>query len=164
MRRGLQNGEYRVDVSRVRRDPELRWQCGQLDGEHGAASRVALHRNFASMFVDDAADDRKPDTGADARWFGAEERIEDARQQFRSNAGAVVGDVQGHARRRDAPGAQPDVAEAAARFNGLLGAVALVLWIEHDLQELRGVGQNRRQVRLQVQVHANAGKGQLVRA
>ncbi len=44
------------------------------------------------MFLDDIVRNVQPHSGADARWLGREEQIENARLNFRRNAGSIVRD------------------------------------------------------------------------
>ena len=87
-------------------------QRGQFDGQGGAVARLAFHADFSAVLLHDAVHDRKSQTRADARRFGREEWIENARDNLGWNPGTIVGDfhadaVAGKPPRADADAAMP---------------------------------------------------------
>src|SRR3954462_14550085 len=68
-------------------------RLGQRDRESGAAADFAVDGDAAAVALDDAVDDRQPQPTTFTYILGGEERAEDARQNLRRDAGAVVGDA-----------------------------------------------------------------------
>ena len=55
-------------------------------------ARLAVDRDGAIMFLDDAVADREAEAGPFAGWFGREKRLENLVPDFSRHAGPVVND------------------------------------------------------------------------
>src|SRR5580700_6197450 len=132
---------------------------GEIEGESGSLSGMALHTNLASMFLDDAVGDGKAEAGAAGltfarRSFSGKERIVNALNVLGGNAAPGVGHAHANALtvdRRDAQG-------AAAR-HGVFGVQEQVQ--EHLLQSSR-VALNGWQLRFWRVMHFDLGHLELV--
>src|ERR1700687_1370432 len=63
---------------------------GQLGAQLGPVPRLAFDAHLAAMLLNDSIDDRKSQARAHTHRLGREERIENARDDLRGNAGTVV--------------------------------------------------------------------------
>src|SRR5215470_10953364 len=107
------------------------WQC---DGQFGAALGSVPSRDLTAEILDDSIGDRQAEAETIADALGGEERIEDAADNLRFDAGAIVGHADQHCVVGGARGdPDPRIGLASDSVDGV------TYEIEDDLLELNGM-------------------------
>src|SRR5580658_6952788 len=126
----------------------------EIEGEGGSLPGMALHANLSGVFLDDAVGDGKAEAGAAGlafarRSLGGEERIVNALNMLRGNAGSGIGDADA-----DALPVERGHAQRAAARHGVFCVQEQVQ--EHLLQSSR-IALNGGQLRFRRVVHFDLG-------
>ena len=124
---------------------------------------LAFNPDLAAVLADDAVDDGKAEPCARADRLGGEKRIENSRDRFGRNARSVVGNLQSQFVFGNAARADADASVGAPSLKFLLGLLLVALIerllrvdheIQHDLQHLARIGQDRGQARIEIELGA----------